>query len=89
MQVIKSADSFRLCDEVTLQPGQGSRDKASAVAFSLEYSNSTEYGYDDRVRAYLCKRAAAVVGTLCFGPTIVSRGLWSVTSITGLPYKNW
>ena len=53
----------------------GKRDKQSALACSSVHRKQISYVYTDKMRAHLCKRAAARVGMLLYGPKMVVSGL--------------
>ena len=72
-----------------LPTGNGNRLKQSAFpCFSVE-RYSISYWYADNKIAHLCSLAAARVGIPLFGPSNVTKGLWSVTNKNLRPYRYW
>ena len=79
------ADTHWLCS-LTFN---GSREKPSAFECSLVGQHLISYWYAASRRAHLCSPVVASVGNPLFGPRIVSSGLWSVTKLNHLSYRNW
>ena len=67
--------------------GKGSLERASALLCASVERNSMWYLYAERSITHLCSLAAATAGTPFFGPSMLTRGLWSVTSVKSRPYK--
>ena len=75
-----------MCKKSFESGGNGKRERASAFPWSNVFRYSMSYWCAWRMTAQRWSRCAANVGMPCFGPKIVTRGLWSVTKVNCRPY---